>query len=136
MKRDYKATAFAGLNEDGDFITIPTATLRDWGLYTQLLYGFTYRWAAGARFEYGTGHGDNVDEDGDFVSRNTDPFRSDRYRISPMLLFHPTEFLRLRLQYNYDHADFLKETFNSSKDAHSVWLGVEFSLGAHPAHTY
>ncbi len=136
MKRDYKAATFAGENEDGDPITIPQATLRDWGLYTQLLYGFTYRWAAGARFEYGTGRGDNVDEDGDFVSRNTDPFRSDRYRISPMLLFHPTEFLRLRLQYSYDHADFLKEQFNRSKDAHSVWMGVEFSLGAHPAHTY
>lgn len=136
MKRDYRAAAFAGLNDDGDFITLPKATLRDWGLYTQLLYGFTYRWAAGARFEYGTGRGDNVDEDGDFVSRNTDPFRSDRYRISPLLLFHPTEFLRLRLQYNYDNAAFLQESFNRSKSAHSFWMGVEFSLGAHPAHTY
>ncbi|HEX2245445.1 MAG TPA: hypothetical protein VHH94_04065 [Gammaproteobacteria bacterium] len=98
--------------------------LRDWGLYSQLLYGFRLRWAAGLRFEYASGSGTGEEV------RNEDPLRADRYRISPLLVYHPTEFSRLRLQYNYDDADHLAE------DAHSVWLGVEILYGAHAAHTY
>jgi hypothetical protein len=63
--------------------------------------------------------------------RDDDPFRDNRQRLSPLLLWHPSEFSRLRLQYNYDRADHLED-----KDAHSVWLGVEFMYGAHPGHTY
>jgi hypothetical protein len=98
--------------------------LRDWGLYSQLLYGFRPRWAAGLRFEYASGSGTGEEV------RNEDPLRADRYRISPLLVYHPTEFSRLRLQYNYDDADHLAE------NAHSVWLGVEILYGAHAAHTY
>ena len=43
----------------------------------------------------------------------------------------PSEFTRLRLQYDFDHAEFLSE-----KDAHSVWMGIEVLYGAHPAHQY
>ena len=35
-------------------------TLYDWGLYTQVLYGFHYGWAAGVRFEYARGSGASV----------------------------------------------------------------------------
>jgi hypothetical protein len=48
-----------------------------------------------------------------------------------MLAWHPTEFSRLRLQYNYDHAQHLDDD-----TAHSVWLGFEILYGAHPAHKY
>jgi len=65
------------------------------------------------------------------VSRNSDPYRADRVRISPLLTFHPSEFSRLRLQYNYDDVTFLE-----GSDAHTVWLGVEILFGAHPAHAY
>ena len=101
-------------------------TLRDWGLYSQLLYGFHYRWATGLRFEYADGSGPSVE-----TGRSQDPFRDERYRLSPLLAFYPTEFSRLRLQYNYDHADHL-----DGDDAHSVWLGLEILWGAHPAHKY
>ncbi|MDZ4339739.1 MAG: hypothetical protein U1B94_05915 [candidate division NC10 bacterium] len=131
MNRDYKADDFSGVDDMGNPIVIAGDTLRDWGLYTQLLYGFAYRWAAGLRYEYGTGSGSNVDEEGNPVSRAADPFRSDRYRISPLIIFHPTEFSRIRLQYNYDHADFLVD-----EEAHSVWLGAEVFFGAHAAHKY
>lgn len=101
-------------------------TLKDWGLYSQFLYGFHYRWATGLRFEYADGSGTSVE-----TGRSQDPFRDERYRLSPLLAFHPTEFSRLRLQYNYDHADHL-----DGNDAHSVWLGLEILWGAHPAHKY
>lgn len=125
MKRDYKAAAFFDDSDPANVIDLPSTTLRDWGLYTQLLYGFHPGWAAGVRYEYATGSGES--EGG----RGADPFRDNRHRISPMISWHPSEFSRLRLQYNFDRADHLEK-----KDAHSVWLGVEFMYGAHPAHTY
>ena len=79
----------------------------DWGFYTQLLYGFHPGWAAGLRYEFTGGSGESVRE---FGSRNQDPFRDDRHRVSPLLAWYITEFSRLRLQYNYDRADHLKST--------------------------
>ena len=123
MGRDYVADRFS----DG-VIDLPRRTLQDWGFYTQALYGFSYGWAAGLRYEYASGSGASVLA---FDGRTHDPFRDDRHRISPLLAWHPSEFSRLRLQYNYDRADHL-----DNQDAHSVWLGVEFLYGAHPAHKY
>jgi hypothetical protein len=123
IRRDYVTDRFS----DGT-IDLPRTTLRDWGFYTQGLYGFSYGWAAGLRYEFATGSGASV---GVFNGRDADPFRDDRHRISPLLVWHPSEFSRLRLQYNYDRADHLEH-----QDAHYVWLGVEFLYGAHPAHKY
>ncbi len=128
MKRDYRADAFFNDSDPDNVIDLPKQTLRDWGFYTQLLYGFTYGWAAGLRYEYASGSGESVLT---FDGRRNDPFRDDRHRVSPLLVWHPSEFSRIRLQYNYDRADHLEK-----KDAHSVWLGVEFLYGKHPVHKY
>ncbi len=125
--RDYTADRFFDDSNPEKVIDLPRETLRDWGFYTQALYGFSYGWAGGLRYEYATGSGESAIEGG----RRADPFRDDRHRISPLLVWHPSEFSRIRLQYNYDRADHLER-----KDAHSVWLGVEFLYGAHPAHKY
>jgi hypothetical protein len=136
MKRDYRADSFFGCPaaDDGcsEPLALPSDTLHDWGGYAQVLWGFRRNWGLGLRYEYATGSGDDFDaaEDG-FVSRDDDPFRDDRHRVSPLLVFHPSEFSRLRLQYNYDRADFL-----DGSDAHSVWAGLEFLFGAHAAHSY
>ncbi|MCM2356712.1 MAG: TonB-dependent receptor [Geobacteraceae bacterium] len=125
MRRDYRAASFRDDSDPADVVDLAAETLKDWGLYSQLLYGFQPGWAAGVRYEYAAGSGDSVG------GRDADPFRDDRHRVSPLLAWHPSEFSRLRLQYNYDRADHLED-----REAHSVWLGVEFMYGAHPAHTY
>jgi hypothetical protein len=137
MKRDYKADSFF---EPVSGISLPSDTLKDWGFYAQLLYGFRKNWAAGIRGEYVSGSGNSVSVDfltgtATPVSRNSDPFRNDRYRISPLLAWHPSEFSRFRLQYNYDHNSDRLPGFEG-QNAHSVWLGVEFMFGAHAAHKY
>lgn len=109
---------------------LPGDILRDTGVYTQLLYGFHYGWAAGVRYEYASGSGPSV-LDGELTSRQNDPSRDDRHRLSPLLVWHPSEFSRLRLQYNFDHAGHLADG-----DAHTLWLGAEVLYGAHPAHAY
>jgi hypothetical protein len=139
LHRRYRADSFLGCfaNDPSDPCTevfLSSKVLRDYGFYAQALYGFWPGWAAGARYEYVSGSGSDVAFDPDTLSvvtpsRRLDPLRSNRHRISPMLVFYPSHFARLRLQYNYDDI-----TFSRDHTAHSVWLGVEFLYGAHPAH--
>ena len=115
--------ADAAVDADGN--VFPEDTLRDWGTYVQILYGFVRNWGAGIRYEYANGAGDPT------PVRQDNAFRDTRQRVSPMIAFQPTEFSRLRLQYNYDVAKHL-----DSGDASSVWFGFEFLFGSHPAHKY
>ncbi len=100
-------------------------TFHDWGAYTQLLWGFERGWAAGFRYEFAGSEDHSANE------MESEPFRDDRHRVSPLLVWHPTEFSRLRFQYNYDHARHLH-----ADEAHSVWVGIEILLGSHSAHSY
>ncbi len=141
MGRNYRADRFLGPGPDGilgtgDDIRLPHETLKDWGLYSQLLWGFRNNWATGIRFEYVSGSGYDVNVDFatgavHYVGRNSDPFRDDRYRVSPLLVWQPTEFSRFRFQYNYD-----RFKLPGWRNAYSFWLGGEFMLGAHAAHKY
>jgi hypothetical protein len=102
-------------------VGLPAETLHDWGFYTQVLWGFKPRWVVGLRGEYVNGN------DGAYDPH--DIYRGERERISPDITFYPSEFSKIRLQYNYDHG----ELFGTE---HSVWLQVEFLLGAHGAHKF
>jgi hypothetical protein len=142
LGRRYEADGFAlCLDEadcEGSTVGVGGDELDDWGFYAQLLYGFLRPWAAGLRVEHAAGSGRGFDADASldagaavFVSRDDDPFRGDRTRIAPLLVFHPSEFSRLRLQANYDWT-----SGPELDDALSVWAGIEFLIGAHPAHTF
>lgn len=130
MRRNYEAAAasMAVTLEDGDTetVTFRADTLEDWGMYTQLLYGPVINLAVGMRFEYADGRGVGYNHGG----IDADPFRNERYRVSPLISWRTSEFARIRLQYNYDKATHLEDY------AHSVWLGFEWMYGAHPAHKF
>lgn len=115
MYRHYEA---AGQSDEG----FAAADLEDYGIYAFARYGFQPRWSVGLRGEYATGDGASV---GEFAGRSQDPFRSDRIRISPLLAWQFAPTGNVRLQYNYDNADFLTDD-----DAHSVWLGFQWAFGA------
>jgi hypothetical protein len=100
---------------------LPAETLRDWGFYSQVQWGFKPRWVAGLRGEYANGNPGAYDPN--------DVFRGQRTRVSPALTFYPSEFSKIRLQYNYDQGDL----FGTE---HSIWMQVEFLLGAHAAHKF
>lgn len=98
-------------------------TLKDWGAFSQALWGFRPGWVAGLRVELADSEGG--------ADRNSDPLRDKRKRVSPNLTWHPTEYSKLRLQYNRDWADHL-----SGGTADSIYLQIEFSLGSHMAHIF
>ena len=133
MVRRYQADSYFGPNpaDPQSTLSLPGATLTDYGFYTQCLYGFKPKWAAGLRYEYVWGSGASLDQDFVPVSHNDDPFRDNRHRVSPLLAWYVTEFSRFNFQYNFDFAEHLP-----NKNAHSFWLGAEFMLGSHPAHKF
>ena len=100
---------------------LPSENLRNYGFYSQVLWGFKPHWVTGLRGDYVTGNAGAFDAQ--------DPFRGDRYRISPVLTWYPTEFSKIRLQYNYDHGQYIGSV-------QSVWMQMEFLLGAHGAHKF
>jgi hypothetical protein len=112
-------------------------TLSDCGFYTQLVYGFRKGWTAGLRFDWldrRTGEYEQrglivADGAGGGAPAGNDPLRDMRWRLSPNLTWYPTEFSKLRLQYNYDDR-------REIGIDHSVWLQFEFILGAHAAHKF
>ena len=110
MKRNYEAGASTSVYKE---------TLKDWGLYNQIVWGFIPGWAWGLRYEHADGNGSG---------NSTNRDRRDRY--STNLTWFPSEFSKLRLQYNLDDAQHL------DKKAHAVWLQFEFMFGAHAAHKF
>jgi cell division protein FtsB len=100
-------------------------TFHDWGIYSQVLWGFKKGWVAGIRGDY------LHMTDSEFTD---DDERQTRSRISANLTWYPTEFSKIRLQYNHD---FLEETFFlPGRDVDSVFLQFEFILGSHGAHKF
>jgi hypothetical protein len=100
-------------------------TFHDWGIYSQVVWGFKKGWVAGIR--------------GDYLHMTDSEFTSDlerqtRSRISANLTWYPTEFSKIRLQYNHDF--FEENFFLAGRDVDAVFLQFEFILGAHGAHKF
>ncbi|MCH8193131.1 MAG: hypothetical protein IIA65_03825, partial [Planctomycetes bacterium] len=87
------------LNGDGLIQAVPNETATDWGFYAQLLYGFRQGWVAGLRGEY-VGRESRANYEKVY---GDDPERSGRWRLSHNLTRYPSEFSKLRLQYNLDN---------------------------------
>lgn len=117
MTRRYEAAARPSAEDET--VELPAETLRDGGAYAQLLWGIRPMLVAGLRGEYASGR----------PAAGDIPGRLDRSRFSPNLTWYPSEFSKLRLQYNYDHR-------RGIGNDHSLWLQVEFLLGAHAAHKF
>jgi hypothetical protein len=113
----------AGRGVDQSF---PVAeTFHDWGMYSQVLWGFKKGWVAGVRGDYVHMQDSHFTDDLD---------RQSRSRVSANLTWYPTEFSKLRLQYNHDFLE--SNFFLSDRQVDSVFLQFEFILGAHGAHKF
>ena len=136
MLRHYQAGAFSedfngdgvidtDLNGDGVIDSVPRELLKDWGFYSQVAWGFKKGWVTALRFDYL----DRLHKGQYEMVYGDDPERGRRWRISPNLTWYPSEFSKIRLQYNFDERD------NIGPD-HSIWLQFEFLLGSHGAHKF
>ncbi|MEY4385467.1 MAG: hypothetical protein RLY20_750 [Verrucomicrobiota bacterium] len=126
MFRRYVAGASTSVDLNADSIPdfVPRETISDWGMYTQILWGFRPGWVAGLRGDFVTGQQAAYER-----LYGADLSRAQRWRFSPNLTWYPSEFSKIRLQYNYDDREAIGVD-------HSVWLQFEFLLGAHAAHKF
>ncbi len=129
MARVFDAEAQVDDSVLGSPVDIPADTLKDNGGFLQALWGFQRGWSTGLRGEYATGSGDSYILATQTFSRDEDYDRADRVRVSPILVYQPSEFTRIRLQYNYDESDHL-----NTGGEHSVWLTFQTLIGVHQPH--
>ncbi|MGH7900598.1 MAG: hypothetical protein ACRENZ_02565, partial [Thermodesulfobacteriota bacterium] len=133
----------------------PEEELKNYGFYAELVYRFLQRWDTGFRFDltdtktpipFGPDNGGNGEigelikpagvvsvaatgQEGEEEEEQTLGLFGRTYRISPMLTFNPSEFSRIRLEYDYTNFDFME-------NEHAVYLQFQFSLGPHGAHPF
>ncbi|MCB1215603.1 MAG: hypothetical protein KDK66_09045, partial [Deltaproteobacteria bacterium] len=91
----------------------PSGTENLGGFYTYLLGQWTSRWGAGLRLDY----------------LGLPSLSAKTYRVSPMVVFKPSEFFQVRAQYDY-----LKE--EGSRTNHAGLLQWIFTMGPHGAHPF
>lgn len=123
IARRFEAATFGG---DSTIPALPRETIYDYGAYSQVAYGFKKGWVAGFRGDYVASQGRARYEE---ILGERDLDRASRWRLSPDITYYPSEFSKIRLQYNFDHR-------NGIGDDHSIWLQAEFLLGTHAAHKF
>lgn len=114
----WKPSARLSLAWQSEFIyrgmEIPGLTQKDGGFYSYADLQFAKRWHAGLRY-------DQMGLPDDSIARE--------FRVTPMFAFDPTEFSRLRVQYEYDKAV-------NNHVVHGAFLQAEFNMGPHGAHPF
>jgi hypothetical protein len=103
---------------------------RQSGWYAQAVTKFALRWRAGLRID--VLQGNEVVEDG---MQSDLPTGLPRW--SAMVEFNPTEFSRIRFQYNYDHSQYNGSNQELNRmTVHELSLQVNLAIGAHGAHSF
>jgi hypothetical protein len=105
------------------------STFDDQGLYTQVVFRLPepwQRWHFGLRFDW---VGPQTAPTFASGTAGADTDRNQRTRISPVISFYPTEFSKVRIQYDNDN----QQTVGVQ---HVVSLQLEFLVGAHGAHSF
>lgn len=117
------------LADDAPDAAQEAAHFEDWGGYLQVNWGFKPGYVAGLRVDR---VGGDTGTTGDVAGgENPDAAAlAQRFRLSPVLTWFPSEYSKLRLQYNFDRGDAFVD------DEHSLWLQLELLLGAHSAHKF
>jgi hypothetical protein len=100
------------------------------GFYAQAVAKFGLRMRAGLRFDLLQGN--EILETG---QRRDLPESLPRF--SAMIEFNPTEFSRVRLQYNYDRSRYSETNQQLNRmTVHELSLQVNLAIGAHGAHSF
>lgn len=117
----------AAIRADDGSVKADARQLDDWGGYVQGLLALDQDWSVGLRVDYVNGKADSIRADaaGNYsdLSRNEDPYRDERWRLSPLLIWRPIDKLRIRLQYSYDNAAHLE------RGEHLLWISFDGNWG-------
>lgn len=117
---------------------IPTATGDAWakeialkkeqaGFYSELVYQYDKNWRIGARYSA-------ITQNDITANGSAQEIPDDMYVSSAMLEYNPSEFSRLRLQYNHNSSLYSEEGEKNNKN--EVVVQFNYAIGAHGAHEF
>lgn len=95
------------------------------GLYSQLVYKFNETWKTGLRY-------DLMLQNEIFEKNLKTETQSNLAKYSAMIECTPTEFSRIRLQYNHDRTKF----GDTLQPVNEIFLQLNMAIGAHGAHSF
>lgn len=124
MMRDMDGTQY---NSDGTLTTAVDLKKEQAGYYTQLVYSLNLNWRAAVRY-------DNIYQNDVTANGTLKDLPNDFSRYSAMAEYHPSEFSRIRLQYNHNSAMYNEE--GEQQDIDTVMLQFNIAIGAHGAHSF
>lgn len=120
----------AGSLENTGLGTIDRLTRSQDGMYVQSLYQIG-RWRVGARYDRLALFSDT------YRLAGTEQDFDRPWRLTGALEFNPSEFSRIRLQYNYDRSGYTSTGLSTNgRTNHEVFLQLILGIGAHAAHAY
>jgi len=97
------------------------------GFYSEFIYQYDKNWRAGLRYSA-------INQNDVIVNNNSINKPEDMYTVSTMLEYNPTEFSRIRLQYNHDSSLYDEEGHENNKN--EIVLQFNYAIGAHGAHAF
>jgi hypothetical protein len=106
---------------------------QDWGWYAAMDYRLNApfdRWHLGLRLDQVSARANGAPATIVIPASGEDNDAGRRWRISPVVTFYPSEFSKIRFQYEYDKPELL------STAQHVATLQLEFLIGAHGAHKF
>ncbi|MBA4373598.1 MAG: hypothetical protein C0402_12160 [Thermodesulfovibrio sp.] len=124
LQSEYLYRSQTGTLEDSASSSVDGLKRKQDGLYIQGVYQWE-RYRAGLRYDVL-----DLFKKDYMLSGNQSDFGSRPWRVSGMLEFKPTEFSRIRLQYNHD------KSARNSRANNEVILQLTFGIGAHGAHPF
>lgn len=96
------------------------------GLYSQLVYKLSQYWRIGFRY-------DLLMKNEIVRNSNTLDLPDFMPQLSSIIEYNPSEFSRIRLQYNHDRTKYLE---GSQKINNEILLQINLAIGAHGAHSF
>jgi len=97
------------------------------GYYTELIYQHDRNWRAGVRYSA-------LNQNDITANIKKLDVPDDMYVTTAMLEYNPSEFSRLRLQYNYNSSLYDEEGDKNNKN--EIVLQFNYAIGAHGAHAF
>jgi len=97
------------------------------GYYTELVYQYDKNYRAGVRYSA-------INQNEVTVNGNVKAQPEDMYVASAMLEYNPSEFSRIRLQYNNNSSLYDEEGHKNNKN--EIILQFNYAIGAHGAHAF
>ena len=97
------------------------------GYYSELVYQYDKNWRAGVRYSA-------LNQNDITANSMMKDMPDDMYVTSAMFEYNPTEFSRVRLQYNHNSSLYDEDGEKNNKD--EIVLQFNYAIGAHGAHAF